>query len=55
MTKYFNNIVYEKTNSGYSAYVKNLPGCIAAGKTLKQTEKLIKEAIIFHLEVIDKS
>jgi len=47
MTKYL--VVYEKTNSGYSAYVPDLPGCIATGSTKKSIEKNIYETIKFHL------
>lgn len=43
-------IVIEKMESNYSAYVPDLPGCIATGSTIEETESLIKEAIAFHLE-----
>ncbi len=43
-------VVYEKTATGYSAYVPDLPGCISTGKTLAEAEQLMKEAIEFHLE-----
>lgn len=36
--------------SNYSAYVPDLPGCVAAGDTLEETVELIQEAIEFHLE-----
>lgn len=42
--------VFEKTKTGYSAYVPDLPGCISTGKTRKDTEKNIQEAIEFHIE-----
>ena len=42
-------VVYEKTNTGYSAYAPDLPGCIAAGYTLQETEELIRGAIEMHL------
>lgn len=48
MTKYL--VVYEKTNTGYSAYVPDLPGCIATASTRKSIEKNIYETIQFHLE-----
>lgn len=48
MTKYL--VVYEKTSTGYSAYVPDLPGCIATAGTKKSVEKLIYESILFHLE-----
>jgi predicted RNase H-like HicB family nuclease len=43
-------VVYEKSETGYGAYVPDLPGCIAAGETVEETARLIKEAIEFHLE-----
>ena len=42
--------IIEKTASGFSAYVPDLPGCIATGKTKQQVEQNIFEAIQFHLE-----
>jgi predicted RNase H-like HicB family nuclease len=42
-------VIYEKTDTGYSAYVPDLPGCVAAGDTLEQTGQLMLEAIEFHL------
>ena len=43
-------VVYEQTPTGCSAYAPDLPGCVAAGETRKETERLIREAIAFHLE-----
>lgn len=48
MLKYL--VIYEKTDTGYSAYIPDLPGCIATGKTRRQVEKNIYEAMQFHLE-----
>ena len=48
MRKYL--VVFEKTKTGYSAYVPDLPGCIATGKTKQDIEKRIYDAITFHLE-----
>ena len=48
MTKYL--VIIEKSETGYSAYVPDLPGCIATGDTKENTEKNIYEAIQFHLE-----
>ena len=42
-------VVYEETSPGCSAHVPDLPGCIAAGVTREETERLIREAIAFHL------
>ena len=43
-------IVLEKTEHNYSAYVPDLPGCVATGDSLQETENLIREAIKFHIE-----
>lgn len=43
-------VVYERTETGYSAYAPDLPGCIAAGTTLEETETLMRDAIAMHLE-----
>jgi len=43
-------VVYEQTPTGRSAYVPDLPGCVAAGKTRGKTERLIRDAMAFHLE-----
>jgi len=43
-------IVIEKANGNYSAYVPDLPGCVATGKTVEEAEKQIREAIKFHIE-----
>lgn len=48
MRKYL--VVYERAKNNYSAYSPDVPGCIATGKTRKEAEKNIKEAIKFHLE-----
>ena len=43
-------IVIERANDNFSAYVPDLPGCVATGNTLKETEQAIREAIEFHIE-----
>jgi len=43
-------IVIEKGEGNYSAYVPDLPGCVATGATVEETEREIQEAIEFHLE-----
>ena len=45
-------VIFEKTDSGYSAYVPDLPGCIATGRTKEEVEKNVYEAIELHLEGI---
>ena len=43
-------VVIEKAEANYSAYVPDLPGCVATGETLAETEAEIREAIRFHIE-----
>jgi predicted RNase H-like HicB family nuclease len=42
--------IIEQCKNNYSAYVPDLPGCASTAKTKAETEKLIKEAIEFHIE-----
>ena len=43
-------IVIENAGHNYSAYVPDLPGCVATGATVEETEQAIREAIELHLE-----
>lgn len=43
-------IVIEAAEGNYSAYAPDLPGCIATGRTVEETENMMREAIEFHLE-----
>ncbi len=43
-------VIFEKGDTNYGAYVPDLPGCIAVGKTMDEVRKLITEAIEFHIE-----
>lgn len=43
-------VVIEKAQGNYSAYVPDLPGCIATGATVAEVEAEIREAIVFHVE-----
>lgn len=43
-------IVIERAEGNYSAYVPDLPGCVATGVTVTEVESEIREAIEFHLE-----
>lgn len=45
-------VVIEKAANNYSAYVPDLPGCIATGSTREETEAEIRSAIEFHIEGI---
>ena len=43
-------VIIEKSDTGYGAFMPDLPGCVAVGKSIQETERLIKEAIGFHLD-----
>ncbi len=43
-------IVIEKTETGYSAYSPDIPGCVSTGKSREEVEKSMQEAIEFHLD-----
>lgn len=43
-------VIYERAAHNYSAYAPDLPGCIATGGTLAETEAMMREAIAFHIE-----
>jgi predicted RNase H-like HicB family nuclease len=43
-------VVIEKANDNYSAYVPDLPGCVATGPTVETVEDEIREAIRFHID-----
>ena len=45
-------VIYEKSDTGYSAYVPDLPGCIATGPTRAKVERRIRSAIRMHLELM---
>jgi predicted RNase H-like HicB family nuclease len=43
-------IVIEKADGNFSAYVPDLPGCVATGATVKEVEQEIRDAIRFHID-----
>ena len=43
-------VVIEKADGNYSAYVPDLPGCVATGTTVSEVEAEIREAIRFHID-----
>lgn len=45
-------VIYEETPTGYSAYLPDLPGCVAAGATRAEVERLIRSAVAMHLEAM---
>lgn len=48
-------VVYERTPSGYSAYVPDLPGCVAAGRTRAEVKRLIRDSIRMHLDGLNET
>ena len=45
-------VIIEKTANGYSAYLPDLPGCVAAAGTREETEALIQQAVTLHLDML---
>ena len=43
-------IVVEKAESNYSAYVPDLPGCVATGATVEETERRLRQAVEVHVQ-----
>jgi predicted RNase H-like HicB family nuclease len=43
-------VVIEKAEGNYSAYVPDLPGCVATGETVAVVEREIRDAIRFHIQ-----
>ena len=43
-------VVIEKADGNYSAYVPDLPGCVATGDTVTAVESEIRDAIRFHID-----
>jgi predicted RNase H-like HicB family nuclease len=48
-------VVYEQTPRNWSAYVPDLPGCVAAGQTREDVERLITEGIRLHIKLMRQS
>jgi predicted RNase H-like HicB family nuclease len=43
-------VVIEQANGNYSAYVPDLPGCVATGASVADVERDIRDAIRFHID-----
>lgn len=43
-------VIFEKGAENYGAYAPDLPGCVAVGDTLEETEKNMREAIEMHIQ-----
>jgi predicted RNase H-like HicB family nuclease len=42
-------VIFEPTGTGFSAYVPDFDGCVAAGPTLEKTRELIARALAMHI------
>ena len=49
------HVLIERTDTGYSAYAPDLPGCVAAGATIEETKRIMREAIEAYLHEIRSS
>jgi len=47
-------VIIEKINNNYSAYLPDISGCIATGKTIEETKKNITAALTVHLDGLKK-
>ena len=47
-------VIIEQSDSGFGAYIPDLPGCVAASKTRSEVVRLIREAVEFHIEGLKK-
>ncbi len=54
MTKLCYLVVIERGTTSWGAYVPDLPGCVAVGKSREEVLKLIREAIEFHIEGLQR-
>ena len=50
MSKYL--VLFEKSSTGYGAYAPDLPGCVATGRTLKETRDRMAKAVEMHLSAM---
>ena len=48
-------VIYEWAGRNYSAYAPDFPGCVAAGDTLEETERLMREAIELYIESLKET
>jgi predicted RNase H-like HicB family nuclease len=54
MTDIGYTVIYEKSRTGWGAYLPDLPGCVATGRTLPLTKRRIREAIALHVQGIQE-
>lgn len=48
-------VVIEESDTGYSAYSPDLPGCVSTGATRAEVEQNMQEAIEFHVDGLQRS
>jgi predicted RNase H-like HicB family nuclease len=48
-------VIFEMTDTGYSAYAPDVPGCVAAADSFDATERLMRETLAFHIEGLTAS
>ncbi|MEA2165047.1 MAG: hypothetical protein QOK37_3174 [Thermoanaerobaculia bacterium] len=48
-------VVVERSETGFGAYVPDLPGCVAVGETREETLQLIREVIELHVESLHEA
>jgi predicted RNase H-like HicB family nuclease len=47
-------VIIEPTDTGFSAYSPDLPGCVTTGKTVEEIERNMQEAVELHLEGLEE-
>lgn len=52
MTEYV--VLYVRAGHNFSAYAPDLPGCVACGDTIEETEQLMREGIRLYLEALEE-
>jgi predicted RNase H-like HicB family nuclease len=45
-------VIFEQTDTNWAAYIPDLPGCVSTGRTLEETERNVREAILGHLQTL---
>ena len=53
MSKYL--VIIEETSTGFSAFLPDLPGCVASGRDREEVEQRMRDGVAFHLEGLRES
>ena len=53
MSRYL--VIIEESATGFSAFLPDLPGCIATGATRDEVQNAMQEGVEFHLEGLRES